>query len=220
MLAITLALLAAQAAPEALPAAPRHSALQQVFIAPSGEAFRAPADAPYPVADWFARADANHDGKLTQSEFTADFLRFFASLDLDHDGVIDGRELQRYEDSLASELHTGTYGGDGVIQAGAGEDVYMPDSDIRATRRDKSGLDIPRGAGRFDLLRIPEPVAAMDTALNGRINRQEAEDAASFRFSLLDPKQRGYLLLAELPESFAQGHRVGGERRGRHRRER
>ena len=74
---------------------------------------------------------------------------------------------------------------------------------------------MPRGAGRFDFLRIPEPVAAMDTGLNGRISRQEALDAASYRFSLLDAKHRGYLVEAELPETFAQRNRVNGERRGK-----
>lgn len=91
----------------------------------------------------------------------------------------------------------------------------MPDSDIRMSRRGGSGLDAPRGAGRFDLLRIPQPIAAMDVGLNGRISRQEAEDAAAFRFSLLDAHKRGYLLLAELPETFAQGHRIDQQRRGR-----
>lgn len=221
MLAALITLVAAQAAgelPPPPPAEPARAGLQQIFIAPSGEEFRAPSGAPYPVADWFAHADTDHDGKLTESEFTADVLQYFARLDLDHDGTIDGRELQAYEDAMASELHTGGFGGYGPTGSGRGDDVYMPDSDIRMTPRGGSGLDAPRGAGRFDLLRIPEPIAAMDVGLNGRISREEAEDAASYRFSLLDQKHRGYLVLAELPESFAQGHRVGGERRGRKRR--
>lgn len=214
MLAAFVAFLAAQAPGDLPPAEPRPG-LQQIFIAPSGEEFRAASDAPYPVADWFAQADADHDGKLSESEFVADGLRYFAKLDLDHDGTIDGRELQAYEDAMASELHTGGFGGYGPTGSGSGDDVYLPDSDIRMTRRGGSGLDQARGAGRFDLLRIPQPIAAMDVGLNGRISRQEAEDAASFRFSVLDTKHRGYLLLAELPETFAQGHRVNDQRRGR-----
>jgi hypothetical protein len=77
--------------------------------------------------------------------------------------------------------------------------------------------DSPQGAGRFDLLRIPEPVASMDTSLKGRIGRQEATDAAEYRFSLLDTRHRGYLLLAELPQTFAQArHNVGRGRKGGH----
>lgn len=220
MLLALITLLATQA-PAGLPPAdlppaePPRPGLQQIFIAPSGEEFRAPSGAPYPVADWFARADTDHDGKLTESEFTADVLQYFARLDLDHDGTIDGRELQAYEDAMASELHTGAFGGYGATGSSSGDDVYMPDSDIRMTRRSGSGLDQARGAGRFDLLRIPEPIASMDVGLNGRISRQEAEDAAAYRFSMLDMKKRGYLLLAELPETFAQGHRVDDRRRGR-----
>ena len=110
MLAALMALLAAQALPDAPPspppAEPARSGVQQIFIAPSGESFRAPASEPYPVAAWFARADADHDGKLTESEFIADFMRFFASLDIDHDGTINGQELQRYEAAMGSELRT------------------------------------------------------------------------------------------------------------------
>jgi Ca2+-binding EF-hand superfamily protein len=175
----------------------------QIFIAPSGEPFRAPADAPYPVADWFARADANHDGKLTEREFTADFLRFFASLDLDHDGQIDGGELERYE-TATPELRTGGFGGVLGGSGSSGDDG----GESRPARRVGSymGANDPQGAGRFDLLRIPEPVASMDTDLKGRISRAQAEDAAAYRFSLLDVQHHGYLLLSDLPQTFAQQH--------------
>lgn len=219
VLAALITLLAAQAVgnlpPEDLPAKPPSPGLEQIFIAPSGEEFRAPSGAPYPVADWFARADADHDGKLTEGEFTADVMQYFARLDLNHDGTIDGRELQAYEDAMASELHTGNFGGYGPTGGGRDDDVYMPGSDIRISRRSGSWLDQARGAGRFDLLRIPQPIAAMDVGLNGRISRQEAEDAAAYRFSMLDMKKQGYLLFADLPETFAQGHRIDDRRRGR-----
>ena len=55
----------------------------------------------------------------------------------------------------------------------------------------------------------------MDTRLTGRIGRQQAQDAADYRFSLLDSQHRGYLLLAELPQTFAQEHRSTGHRHGR-----
>ncbi|MBW8754454.1 MAG: hypothetical protein JF595_09930 [Sphingomonadales bacterium] len=216
MSATLLIFLAAQALPASPVAAPpsqapavQHIGRRQIFIAPSGEVFRAPADAPYPVADWFARADANRDGKLSESEFDADFLRFFASLDLDHDGTIDGAELDRYE-TETPELHTGSFSGYDP-GAGGGEE-----GDNKPARRVGSymGADDPRGAGRFDLLRIPEPVAAMDTTLKGRIGHAQAQEAADYRFSLLDSQHRGYLLLAELPETFAQGHHSLGRGHG------
>lgn len=210
-------------AAQALPSAPPSPAAalpapavgrQQIFIAPSGEPYRAPAGAPYPVADWFARADADHDGKLTEAEFVADFLRFFASLDTDRDGVIDSAELDRYETQLAPELHTSSFAGDWSPPSSdeGGE------SEVGQKHRalgSYMGADNPQGAGRYDLLRIPEPVASMDVALNGRINRQEAQDAAEYRFSLLDTQHHGYLTLADLPETFAQAHRGGMRGRGK-----
>ena len=217
MLSALMVLLAAQALPETPLPAPlaeaRRTGMEQIFIAPSGEAFRAPAGTPYPVAAWFVRADADRDGKLSEAEFTADFLHFFDSLDSDHDGTINGIELERYETSMGSELRTSTFDGNWGMKHQDSDGDREP-----AAKLGSYMADAPQGAGRFDLLRIPEPVAAMDAALNGRISRQEAEDAVAYRFSLLDKQHRGYLLLAELPESWAQGHRVGGERRGRRRR--
>ena len=77
---------------------------QQLFISPAGEPFRAPPGAPYPVAAWFAGADANHDGALTRDEFVADALRFFTVVDADKDGVIDGFEVSAYEQRIAPEI--------------------------------------------------------------------------------------------------------------------
>ncbi len=199
------------ASPPAIAAAPVMGGRRQVFIAPSGEVFRSPEGVPYPVAEWFARADANHDGKLTEREFDADFLNFFTTLDLDHDGVIDGAEVERYE-ADTPELRTGGISRD--FGSGGGEDGSAP----RRSVGSYLGANDPRGGGRFDLLRIPEPVAAMDTSLKGRINREQAQDAADYRFSLLDSQHHGYLLFSDLPETFAQGHRSvnrGGGGRGR-----
>jgi Ca2+-binding EF-hand superfamily protein len=187
----------------------------QIFIAPSGEPFRVPADQPYPVADWFARADANHDGKLTEAEFTADFLGFFAKLDRDQDGVIDAAELERYE-RTTPELRTGSFAGWSAASEGEGEDA---DGNKRARSLGSfMGANDPQGAGRFNFLRIPEPVASMDTELKGRITRDQARDAADYRFSLLDDQHRGYLTLAGLPQTYAQTHRGASGHEGHHRR--
>ena len=75
----------------------------------------------------------------------------------------------------------------------------------------KYGLN-PTGAARFDLLGLPEPVAAMDTELRGRISRSAAEQAARDRFKALDDSHRGYLTLDTLPPTFTEPG--GGKRRG------
>jgi hypothetical protein len=75
-----------------------------VFFSPHGRPFRAPQGAPYPVVDWFKGADRNGDGKLARDEFIADAEAFFAVLDLDGDGALNGREIAIYEHAIAPEI--------------------------------------------------------------------------------------------------------------------
>ena len=75
-----------------------------VFFSPAGEPFRSSLGEPAPMARWFAGADADHDGRLSPAEFTADHRRFFKVLDADGDGRIDGPEVGRYETVLAPEI--------------------------------------------------------------------------------------------------------------------
>jgi Ca2+-binding EF-hand superfamily protein len=213
LVALPFLLSAAQAA-----AAPAPSGHMQIFIAPSGEPFRVGGNAPYPVAQWFAGADKNGDGKLDKDEFVADFLRFFDQLDVDHDGAIDGVERLRYENEIAPE----TLGGSSEQRNAFADEPE--DSDI-AGEGAAADTDAPKpryganpiGAGRFDLFGMPEPVAAMDTELRGRITRRVAQQAAEDRFAMLDQLHRGYLTLDSLPPTYAQrgGHVGSGpDRRG------
>ena len=93
-----------------------------LFISPSGEPFRAGPGEPYPVAAWFRQADADGDGKLTSDEFVADAARFFARLDANHDGVVDGFELKAYETEIAPEI-TADRGGPGGGPGGGGQNA-------------------------------------------------------------------------------------------------
>lgn len=79
----------------------------QLFVAPSGEPFRALPGTPYPSITWFTQADTDHDGKLDRTEFENDFARFFAVLDTNHDQVIDPAEIQVYETRIVPEVRTG-----------------------------------------------------------------------------------------------------------------
>lgn len=193
------------------PAAPVRPGL--LFIAPSGEAFRAARGEAYPVATWFARADADHDGKLTRGEFRRDALSFFPALDQNGDGVVDAREITRYEVDLVPEVRVGFGGGPGYRQpmqsaypageaAGGRAGGFEP---IEAAPRELRKLpELPRGAGRYGLINSPQPVVSVDTDLNRRITPQEMGAAADRRFTLLDPDSRGYLTLATLPKTPVQ----------------
>ena len=110
--------------PPPSPAEGRQRIPGRLFIAPSGEPFRAPVDAPYPLVTWFAGADHNHDGRIDLTEMTWDFDRFFDSLDTDHDGTLRSDEIERYE-HMVPELHSrfagaGFGGGGGRGRGGGG----------------------------------------------------------------------------------------------------
>jgi Ca2+-binding EF-hand superfamily protein len=191
----------------------------QLFISPAGEPFRAPAEAPYPVAAWFAGADANHDGALSRDEFADDATRFFAVLDVDHDGVIDGFEVSTYETKIAPEILLGSTfeggggrggplgGGRGAPSGGRGK----PGSGGRGGAM--GGM--MEGAAPYSLLAEPQPVMGADADFNRRITKDEAMKAAKARFTLLDTDKDGVLRLADLPRTPSQGRERldGGGRR-------
>lgn len=188
----------------------------QLFISPAGEPFRAPPGQPYPVAAWFAGADSNHDGALSREEFVTDSLRFFAVVDADHDGVIDGFEVSAYETRIAPEIVGGAApstrrgpmgqgpGGGGPPGGGGG-----PDGGDRPRR--SAGANMLQGASLYALIAEPEPVMGADADFNRRITRDEATKAAKTRFALLDRDKDGVLRLEELPKTPAQGLAEGGK---------
>lgn len=177
--------------------APAGDAPQQVFVSPSGKPYRAPLDQPYPVAAWFAAADADHDGKLTKAEFRADAEAFFHELDRNEDGVIDTTELGRYEKVVAPEIVAG----------------FTPDQGTPAA--DGPQKDPPQGAAWFSFMGEPEPVSAADGNFDSRITLAEFLDAADERFALMDAAHKGFVTLDRLPRTPVQ---VNLERHSRKRR--
>ena len=178
-----------------------------------GEPFRAAPGEPYPVVRWFARADRNGDGRIDRAEFLADAKAFFAILDRNHDSVIDGFELQAYEQDVAPEILGAYHGGpsgepeaeaDGEgrhrrMHRGGQDDGASPDADRGAD----SGV-VLGGAAAYDFFSDPEPVASTDRTLSGRIALADFLAAASARFERLDVKGVGYVTLADLPKTAAQ----------------
>jgi hypothetical protein len=164
---------------------------EQLFISPAGEPFRAPLGGTYPMAAWFARADANHDGSLTAAEFAADHIVFFERLDASKDGVIDAFESDEYERAIAPEVA-----------------AELRPGRMRQARslfsRPKPQGSVAQGATIYGLVNEPLPVRAADANFDFRISRAEAAAAAERRFALLDLDKDGRLTLAELPPTRAQ----------------
>ncbi|CAN5358184.1 EF-hand domain protein [soil metagenome] len=185
-----------------------------VFISPAGEPFRAAHDAPYPVAAWFAGADTDHDGKLTRAEFLADADRFFRVLDENHDGVIDGFEVQAYEQKIAPEILPEI----GRLRAGEGQDDSLFKAggarrDRRNAGREPQGGKSQRvqaadhggqGAGLYGFFTEPQPVAAADADFDGKITPKEWRAKAERAFDRLDVTKAGSLTLATLPKTPQQ----------------
>jgi len=190
-----------------------------VFIAPMGKPFRAPMNAPYPVAKWFAEADKDADGKIDHAEFIADAGAFFDYLDLNKDGALSSYEVNVYERVVAPEIlgfnvavsdlrgAPAAPGHDGarlwLAQYNGGlSDVPV---NIGAKPPDTSPTEvIPEGAAPFSFLDVPEPLAAADADFSGVITRANFLKLADRRFDKLDPDQVGYLTLAKLPKTYVQ----------------
>ena len=140
----------------------------------------------------------------------ADADRFFDQLDTNHDGVIDGFELNDYERVVAPEIQPHI----DSLRAGEGMNMNLGRSERGRTRsgpsegdrgREPLAGDIGRqGAAIYGLLSDPEPVASASSELSGRISRQEWRAAAHRRFSRLDTKSRGWLSMADLAKTPVQ----------------
>lgn len=200
----------------------------RLFLSPMGEPFRRGAD---PAAAWFAGADMDKDGRLTRAEMRADALRFFATLDADHDGEIGPDEIDRYEQAIAPEIGGGAFDGGGLPRSGSGPRGRRDSRGGGGHRggggeRPSGGEDeaggtpagptepAVQGAARYSYLALPEPVIAADADLNGGVSRAEFTQAADRRFRLLDADADGLITPEELPKLAG---RSGGSGQGRHR---
>ncbi|MDP2213547.1 hypothetical protein [Phenylobacterium sp.] len=180
------------------PAGPGPGPAARLFISPSGEPFRDDDG----LAAWFAGADRDGDTLLTRPEFEADAERFFAVLDANGDGVIDGFENQAYERQIAPEItRLGETRPQGPGPGGRpGADGERPRRSLPGLGRGKPEPGVQRqGAARYGLLNEPHPVRGADADLSGRISQVEWRNAAVRRFNLLDLDGDGVLTLDTLP---------------------
>ena len=175
-----------------------------LFISPMGQPFHAAPGEPYPVAKWFAQANKAGDGKLTRAEFRADAEAFFHILDENHDGIVDGFEVNDYEQTVVPEIMGAYSGGDTTSSGRTRRRGPGPAPNGRPSGPSAGANAVLQGAAVYGLLNEPEPVTATDTKLDGRITLAEFLAAADRRFDKLDVKQLGYLTLDALPKTPAQ----------------
>ncbi|PZQ60305.1 MAG: hypothetical protein DI570_14400 [Phenylobacterium zucineum] len=171
----------------------------QLFVSPSGEPFRAAGDQPYPSVDWFARADADKDGRLTRAEFRADAERWFKVLDANGDGQISMPEVTRWEEDLVPEVTRPTFVGGAAGGRGRG-----PGPDTRRA-----------GAAAYSLINEPHPIRGADEDFSMGVSLAEWLRATDRRFAVLDPDGDGVILAGDLRPTPSQGP-MGkpGEQRG------
>lgn len=199
------------------------------FISPVGKPYRSAPGEPYARAQWFAALDKDGDGALTVSDFVAEADAFFAELDIDRDGRINGIEITHYEQVVAPEIQTG-YRPPGVRGLGSPPSVSLPGgmggggppggappggmggppgsgppgggrppNDAMRKRL----ANMPQGAARFAMLGMPQPVAAADLSFNGSVSPDEMREAAAERFGWLNElgNRDGRLTWDELPQT-------------------
>lgn len=205
----------------------------EVFVSPYGELFVSQPGEAYPVAAWFADADADSDGRLTAEEFAADGRRWFGTLDQDGDGVVGPSEIFAYErlvDStfaaMGGEMGGGPGGGRGSGRSGPPGGGQM---NLNGDQQDPmGGMGGQEGGGapskpraqpyrggterlaRAGLLSVPQPVRAADRNADQKITPEEWTAAGERWFALLDQDRDGVLTLESLPKTAVQGGRSGG----------
>jgi hypothetical protein len=193
----------------------------RLFVSPSGEPFRGEGG----LGRWFAQADADHDGGITLEEFRADARHSFKVLDVNGDGVIDGIELQHYEHDVVPEIgimtfdepgggqRRGNSGGGGGRRGGGGGGGRggggngggghtRPSQDPAQLLADQADRPTPAagrdGAARYSLLNEPEPIAAADADVDGKVTIAEWMAQTDRRFAKLDHLKTGRLTLDSL----------------------
>jgi hypothetical protein len=184
--------------------------LNRTFISPMGEPFRPSGRDDDTLADWFRQADRNHDGQLTLDEMQQDAERFFAVLDVGHDGEIDPDDITRYENEVAPEIQVGA-GFDRLAMEGGGR--HRRGAGAWGGAREDDGH---QGGARFGLLDLPEPVVSADSDFNRGVSLTEFRRAAAQRFIALDVDHQGRLSLAGL-ETIRPAPAPGGNKPSRSR---
>ena len=164
-----------------------------------GEPFRGEVGGPSPLADWFAVADRNHDGRVSLDEMLEDAARFFKTLDTDGNGVISPIEMAHYETAIAPARLRFDGGLKPFRSADKSDNAGYSPSDDRSSERN---LQRTFGSGRnirdLQFLEVPQPVMMADSDFDQRVSADEFAKTAAKRFKSNDKNADGFLEPGEL----------------------
>jgi Ca2+-binding EF-hand superfamily protein len=164
-----------------------------------GEPFRGEVGGPTPLADWFAVADRNHDGRVSLDEMLEDAARFFKTLDTDGNGVISPIEMAHYETAIApARLRF-----DGGLKPFRSTDKsdnagYSPSDDRSSERSLRRTFGSGRNIRDLQFLEVPQPVMMADSDFDQRVSADEFAKTATKRFKSNDKNVDGFLEPGEL----------------------
>lgn len=191
----------------------------RLFVSPAGEPFRGEDG----LRDWFTHADANGDGMLGWAEFEADFVRYFAVLDTDHDGEIAPAEVEAYETRILPEManrggmgrpRSGYDDGGGHAEMSSGRGSGFGGGG-RPGGPSPGAMAMMAGAARYGLIPISHPIMNADEDFNRGVTRGEWAHAAAQRFAMLDTAHDGRLTLDDLTAQRMRGRGPEGRGHGR-----
>ena len=147
----------------------------------------------HPFYRWFGQADTNRDGSIDGAEMLQDSQRFFATLDVNGDGMIGPDEITRYETEIAPPAVRAAGGMVGVATKAVSRTSSDREPPLTGTRL-PDNFDRPS----VNLSEVPQPVTMADTNLSGSVSAAEFNSAASRRFVARDANHNGRLEAQEL----------------------
>ena len=172
-----------------------------VYVSVMGEPFRA-TDGQDPFENWFKQADVNQDGFITRIELQNDADYFFAALDKNDDKVIDGDEMDHYEERVAPSTvrAVGSNLGGYARYNPKGPEPGRPNEiPIKMEGMAESKSRIRKGSStQVVYSNVPQPVAMADANLDRRVTLVEFRGTAGKRFSRYDVDHDGRLTPKEL----------------------
>lgn len=193
---------------------PQGEAPTGLFVSPFGELFFSAEGEPWPVAAWFAGADADSDGRLTHEEFVADGRRYFTTLDTRQDDRLTPDEIAAYEVALAAaRARMPTLPGGGPRAPGRRLQGFSspqlglagsPSQQQRGRQRAPTGPLAYGSIAAAGFFNYPQPIKAADRDTNQTVTAEEWAQATDRWFLVLDVNRDGALTLEELPPTPLQ----------------